>query len=231
MAQARTSLEALKEIDNFNNRSDERKLPFLLDNYEVIISSFHFSWCITTQVKGGLNNLLSTRWKLPNFIYVLFSNDQVDDSETLGGEIYKVLDDLFTFISRSILERKLELPKKARRFKPPSVVVVKTVAKSTENLEIDDFKLKRRTLNRAIQKEAANRQWRSINIDSILPGQRENFTDNGEDLSDEGFRKYWSFISEDLKSTVHPKENRHPKNNRMHKDVFQNSTSHGHNSL
>lgn len=173
-------------------------MPYILSNYEVFINSFHYSWCITTQIRGGLNNLLSSKWKLPNHLYIIFSNDQVDDSEILGGEIYKVLNDLFTYISRVLLERRVQLPKKARRFKPPSITVVKTVPKLAENLEMDDFKIKRRTFNRALQKEAANFYWRSINIDAILPSQKENFTSNGEDLSSEGFIKFWTFISEDL---------------------------------
>lgn len=96
------------------------------------------------------------------------------------------------------MERKTILPKKARRFKPPSIVIIKTVAKSAENLEIDDFKIKRRTFNRALQKEASNFQWRSINIDAIIPSDHSNFTKNGEDLSEDGFKRFWTFISEDL---------------------------------
>lgn len=204
LAQSKKTLENLRDADAFDNTNDRRKLIYLLDNFEVIMGTFHFSWCITTQIKGGLNYLLSTRWKLPNYIYILFSNDQVEDSEILGGEMYKVLNELFVYIGRSLIERKTILPKKARRFRAPIITVVKTAAKLAENLEIDDFKIKRRTLNRAIQKEAANMQWRSINIDSILPTNKDNFTTNGEDLSDEGFNKMWNFISDDLQQINSP---------------------------
>lgn len=206
LAQARKSLENLKDTNAFNNKGEKAKIPYIIDNFEITVSAFHFSWCITTQIRGGLNHLLLTKWRLPNYIYILFSNDQVDESEVLGGELYKVLDSLFSYISRALLERKIALPKKARRFKPPSIIIVKTVAKSSENLEIDDFKIKRRTFNRALQKEALNRQWRSINIDSILPSDHRNFSNNGEDLSDEGFIKFWNFLSEDLREQEKPRE-------------------------
>lgn len=200
LAQARRGLDQLKEGQNFNSRSDRKRLIYILENFEVLISTFHFSWSITTQIRGGLANLLSSRWRLPNYIYIVFSNDQVEDSEILGDEIYKVLDQLYTAINRMITDRKLVLPKKARCFKPPQIIVVKTVPKALHILNKDNFKIKRHTLNRAVQKSAQNWKWRSINIDSILLDTRDNFDDTGEELSDKGFTLFWSFISEDLKA-------------------------------
>lgn len=200
LANARRCIEALKDVDGFNNKTDKLEMLYILNNFEIFISTFHYSWCFTTQIRGGLTHLLSTKWKLPNYLYVVFSNDQIQDSEILGDEIYKVIQDLFTFIDRAITDRKVVLPKKARRYKSTEVVIVKTVAKETEKLLSNNFKNKRRSFNRALQKTAQNMKWRSINIDSILPTVKENFDDSGEDLSKEGMTLFWKFISEDIKS-------------------------------
>lgn len=202
LAQARRGLENLKEATAFDSKGDRsnKRLIYLLDNFEVCISSFHYSWCFTTQIRGGLANLLSTKWKLPNYIYIVFSNDQVQEADTLGDDIYKVLDKLFTFVNRSITERRLQLPKKARRYLPPKVIAVKTVARSTDKLNDNNFKIRRRSLNRAIQKSASDFKWRAINIDSILPTDNNNFDSNGEDLSEVGVKLFWKFLSDDLRS-------------------------------
>lgn len=172
---------------------------YILDNYEILIGTCHYSWCFTTQIRGGLTDLLSSRWKLPNAVYILFSNDQVEEAEILDGETYKVLNDLFTFINRSIIERRTNLPHKAKRRNPPEVTVVKTVAKSIELLNKNNFKNKRRTFNRALQKTAQNFKWRSINIDAIVPTEKDNFDENGDELSERGLKSLWHFLSEDSK--------------------------------
>lgn len=145
MSGARKSLDALKDSDAFNNRADRTNILYILDNFELTINTFHYSWSFTTQIRGGLTALLSSKWKLPNYLHVVFSNDQVSESEILGDEIYKVLQDLFTFINRKLLERKVVLPKKARHYKPTQVTIVKMVPKAMENL--NNFKNKRRTFD------------------------------------------------------------------------------------
>lgn len=210
LAKARRSLEEMKENDGFNNnRPIKGSLLYLLQNFEVIFGTCHYSWCFTTQIRGGLSSLLSTRWRLPNYIYVLFSNDQIQESDTLGDEIYKVLEDLFTFINRSLMERKDALPKKARRFKHSQITIVKTVAKSTNQLMANNFKNRRRNFNRALQKSALQLKWRSINIDSLVPTTEEYFEEDGNTLSDKGFRALWKFLSDDLKA-INNRESENP---------------------
>lgn len=113
--------------------------------------------------------------------------------------MYKVLEQLFTFINRAIIDRKVKLPKKAKRANPPGVVIVKTVPKAEELMNIHNFKNRRRTFNRALQKTAYNFNWRSINIDAVVPSNRANFRDNGEELSKQGAKLLWKFISDDIK--------------------------------
>lgn len=228
LAQARAVLEDLNDVESFSRATSKVRLPYLLENFEVLFGSFHHSWSFTTQILGGLNGLLSTKWRLPNYIYMLFSNDQISDSEVLGEELYDVLKELFTSVNRAITARKVLLPKKARRYKPPSVCVVRTVPKSERKQSEKTFKNKRRTLNRAIQKTAADFQWRTINIDNILPKQEKHFDDQGNDLSKEGFRVFWEFVSEDLRCveqsnnynngpTVHTQRSFGPIRNNYHK--------------
>lgn len=197
VAQARKVLNDLKEAEGFN-RVGKGKLLYLLEHFEVFIGACHYSWCFTTQIRGGLANLLSTKWRLPNYMYILFSNDQIEEADILKDEVYKVLEGLFTFINRAIISRKADLPTKSRRSDPPKITVVKTVAKSTEQLKIDNFKYRRRTLNRAIQKVASTFKWRSINIDSVVPDIASNFDQTGHNLSDEGMKLLWTFISDDV---------------------------------
>lgn len=194
----RKTFEELKEADGFD-RMGRQNLLYIIQQFEVFMGSCHYSWSFTTQIKGGLADLLSSKWKLPNYIYILFSNDQITESEVLGDEMYKVLENLFTFVTRAILNRKAELPKKAKRSNPPIITVVKTVAKSNDQLSVDNFKNKRRNLNRALQKVASNFKWRSINIDAILPDAKELFDDNGNELSNLGLKAFWKYISEDIK--------------------------------
>lgn len=175
-------------------------MPYILENFEIFFGSFHHSWAFTTQIRGGLNQLLSERWKLPSYIYLLFSNDQIEDSEILGDELYKVLNSLFTAVNRSLIDRKLLLPKKARRARPPGVIVVRTVPKSDRKQREKNFKNKRRSLNRAIQKTAQDFNWRSVNIDPILPTDETNFDEYGDELSAEGLRVFWNFLSDELKT-------------------------------
>lgn len=201
LVQLGRALEALKQADSFDRHhtKEPERLIYLLNNYEVIFGTFHHSWSFTMQIKGGLNYLLSMKWKLPNHIYIVFSNDQIQDSEILGDQLYPVLMDLFTTVSRAIEDCKILLPKKARRSKPPSITVVKTVPKSEQKQHEANFKNKRRTLNRALQKVASDFKWRTLNVDDILPRHARHFDDRGEDLSDEGLSIFWRFLSENLK--------------------------------
>lgn len=200
LAQLRAALEVLKDEDAFNHREGNTSKVYILDNYEVDFGTFHHSWSFTTQIKGGLNYLLSTKWRLPNHIFIIFSNDQIQESDILGDEIYSVLTDLFTFIVRAITERKTILPKKARRFCPPMISAIRTVPKAENRQQEKNFKNKRRTLNRAIQKVAVDFKWRTINIDDILPKSQHHFDDKGQDLSAKGLRVYWKFLSENLRT-------------------------------
>lgn len=200
LAKARKSLTDLKDTEAFSS-SGRGKLPFILENFEVCIGSCHYSWCFTTQIRGGLATLLSTKWRLPNFIYILFSNDQIQEADILGDETYKVLEDLFTFINRAIIARKTELPKKSRRCDPPSITIVKTVAKPQEQLNTANFKNRRRSFNRALQKISTIFGWRSINIDTIIPSEKSNFDDQGE-LSDQGMKVLWNYLSEHVRMLV-----------------------------
>lgn len=202
LSQARAVLQDLHDVDAFKSDTPKQRLPYILENYEVITGAFHHSWSFTTQIKGGLNSLLAERWKLPCYIYIFFSNDQIEDSEVLGEELHSVIKRLFTDISRSITERKVLLPKKSQRYKPPTVCVVRTVPKANKRQEEKNFKNKRRTLNRTLQRLASDFQWRSVNVDTILPSNETLFGSNGHDLSKEGFRLFWQFISDDLKALV-----------------------------
>lgn len=203
MAHARKVLEDLKNSDKFN-RMGRLKLPYILENFEIFVGSCHYSWCFTTQIRGGLANLLSTKWRLPNYIYIIFSNDQVTQVDVLKDEIYKILEGLFTFVNRELTARKLELPYKSRRFDPPKVTVIKTVAKSLQQLNAANFKNKRRTFNRALQKVATAFGWRSINIDSVTPEMPGSFDESGHNLSDDGMKLLWHFISDDVKKLHQP---------------------------
>lgn len=203
LALLRRGLETLKDGDAFSNQQ-KKKLLFMPENFEVIIGSFHYSWSFTTQIRGGLNTILGTRWRLPNYLYIFFSNDQVDDADILGDQVYPLLDKLFSYINRRLTERKVVLPKKARRYKPPIVTVVKTLPKAIDRLNENNFKIRRRTFNRALQKSALNFKWRAINIDTILPTTHSIFDDKGEDLSDLGLQCLWEFISEDLATMEYP---------------------------
>lgn len=196
---ARKTLNSLKDVELFNNKTNGRLLH-MLERYEVFIGSCHYSWCFTTQIRGGLADLLSTKWILPNYIYILFSNDQIEEVEILGDEIYKVLTGLFTFITRAIEDRKITLPRKSRRGGSTVITVIKTVAKSIDQLNLNNFKNKRRTFNRALQKVAQSFNWRSINIDSIIPTDSDNFDDRGNELSETGMKLLWKFISDDLRA-------------------------------
>lgn len=129
----------------------------------------------------------------------MFSNEQVEDSEILGDLIYTVLKELFTSIDRALTERRLFLPKRARRRNHTKVVVVKTMAKMEPRMKEHNFKNKCRTLNRALQKTAEEFKWSAINIDSVIPAQRELFNEKGHELTDHGFKKAIEFISDDLK--------------------------------
>lgn len=199
LAKMKVGLDALKDSDAFTNM-ERRNLPFLLEYFEIHISQCHYSWAFTTQIRGGLASLLSSKWKLPNHIYIIFSNDQVEECDILGEEIYKVLNNLFTFVSRVLTKRKTQLPKKARWSNPPKVTAVKTVAKSQTLLNQNNFKIRRRTLNRAIQKVAQNFNWRAINIDTIVPMDSNNFDEYGDQLSAQGIKTLWRFISEDVRA-------------------------------
>lgn len=203
LSQARIVMEEMKDIDSFKSGGPKTRLPFIFENFEVFVGSYHHSWSFTSQMLGGLNYLLSTKWKLPNYIYIFFSNEQISDMELLGEEFFPVLKKLFTNINRAIVERKSILPKKAKRFKPPVMCVVRTVTKSEDQQNSKNFKLRRRALNRTLQKLATEFQWKSINIDSILPKQAENFDERGNDLSKIGYQLLWQFISNDLRTMEH----------------------------
>lgn len=203
MAQTRKALDELKGTGGFN-RMGKSNLLYMLEHFEVYIGSCHYSWCFTTQIRGGLADLLSSKWRLPNYIYIMFSNDQIEEADVLKDQIYKVLEGLFTFINRAIITRKIELPLKSRRSDPPKITVVKTVAKATRQLNTANFKNRRRTFNRALQKVASTFKWRSINIDSIIPDVSSNFDQTGHNLSDEGLKLIWNFISDDVKRMHQP---------------------------
>lgn len=201
LAQIRSALETMKQGDSFNRNepANRGRLIYMLENYEVFFGTFHHSWSFTTQIKGGLNYLLSTKWKLPNYIYIVFSNEQIEEAEILQDEFYTVLDSMFSSVLRSINQRRAVLPRKAKRFRPPQIAVIRTVPKSNVKQNEKNFKNKRRTLNRAIQKVAADFKWRAINIDDILPKFDKHFNERGEELSEEGLRIFWNFLSDDLK--------------------------------
>lgn len=205
LARTRQGLENIKQRGGFTTQHiQNNKLPYLLENYEVILSPCHYSWAFTAQIKGGLAHLLSTKWRLPNHLYIIFSNDQVDDSDVLGDMIYKVLEELFTFVDRAILERKMALPRKAKRGIQTKFTVIKTVAKSQELLNRDNFKNRRRNFNRALQKISSNFNWRSVNIDAIIPTKKAFFDEQGNDLLEEGAEAFWEFISQDLMDRENP---------------------------
>lgn len=199
MSRARKYLLDLQDKGKFASagREHENNQLYLLDNFEVITSIYHGSWAFTAQIKGAFNDLLSTKWKLPNYIILAFSNDQIEDLDILGNEIYPVLNSIFCNISRGITSRKLQLPKKALRVQPPTVIVVRTVTRSAKAQEVNNFKFKRRTLNRAIQETALKYNWKTINIQTILPHLDDLFDDRG-DLSEEGFRTFWKYISQEV---------------------------------
>lgn len=189
----------LQDAGSFSRIEKERNRPqlFMLDNFEIITSIYHGSWAFSAQMKGGFNELLSTRWKLPNYIVMVFSNDQIEELNVLGDEIYPILNTIFCNVCRGITSRKLQLPKKAMRAKPPTVIVVRTVTRPARMQDVNNFKFKRRTLNRAIQDTALKYNWKTINIQTILPGLNEQFNDKG-DLSEEGFRAFWKYISQEI---------------------------------
>lgn len=198
LSQARMVLLNMKELDNFSGHNPRQRLPYLLDNYEVITSPYHHSWSFTTQIKGGFNHLLSSKWRLPNYILIIFSNKQIQDVDILGDGIHEVIMNLFTSIARAITERKDILPKKARRFKPPQIIVIRTLPKLDARMKEGNFKFKRRTLNRVLQRLASDFQWNSINIDAILPSCDKHFDESGHELSEEGFRQMWMHISQTI---------------------------------
>lgn len=201
LALIKGGLEDLGNNDLFSSSTARQSLPYLLNQYEVVISQCHYSWAFTTQIKGGLAHLLSTKWKLPNYIYIMFGNEQVKECDILGDEIYKVLENLFTFVNQAIIDRKIKLPRKAKRINPPGIVIVKTVPKAEGLMDVANFKNCRRTFNRALQKTAYNFNWRSINIDAIVPSITPNFRDDGEELSRLGSKLLWKFLSDDIKTT------------------------------
>lgn len=198
LAQSRPALDNLRELNNFNSNAPRQRLPYILEYYETIIGAYHHSWSFTTQIKGGFNFLLSTKWRLPNYIIIMFSNRQIEDTEVLRDEAHAVLKDLFTAISRAIAERKVKLPKKARRFKPPQMIIMRTLPKADRRMREQNFKLRRRSLNRVLQRLAAEFQWRSINIDAVLPSCEKHFNESGHELSEEGFRQMWLHISQTI---------------------------------
>lgn len=114
LAQLRSSLKSLKQADSFNSKRDSAasSLLYILTHFEVLFGTFHHSRSFTTQIKGGLNHLLSTKWKLPNYIYIVFSNEQIQESEILGDEIYSVLNRLFTALAELSLREKCCCPEK-----------------------------------------------------------------------------------------------------------------------
>lgn len=221
----RSALDELRDNDNFINTGSRQRLPFILENFEVYFGTYHHSWSFTTQIKGGLKDLLSTKWKLPNYIYIVLSNDQIEDSEILGDLLYDVLNATFMDVSRLLTERKVILPKRARRFKPPAVCIVRTVPKSEMKQNTNNFKNKRRTLNRALQQVAADFKWRTVNVDTIRPKVDSHFDEKGDELSTQGLRLFWEFISEDLKGWDSGTPPKTPINNpiigREHKDIYK----------
>lgn len=186
-----TALKYLRPLIH-NGRKDENP-PYLTSRYDCYWEVDYNGKTVWEQIRNSLIAIMNTRWKLPNYIIILFSNKAVVDTLHIAQHLYIPLNNLGDFINRTIFQRTSELPARALRPSDPQVLLIRTVSKSDKYQELNNFKNKRRTFNKALQKMAERNQFKSINIDDILPA-KDLFEGNGN-LSLVGFAIYWNFIS------------------------------------
>lgn len=84
-----------------------------------------------------------------------------------------------------------------RKSSNPTVVVVRTVSKSKKFQDLNNFKNKRRTFNKALQKMGERSSFFTMNIDEITP-RKEIFESDGG-LSPTGFNVFWNCINIEIK--------------------------------
>lgn len=171
--------------------------PYFTSRYDIYWSIDYEAKNLWSQIQNSLVKLMNDRWKLPNYILLLFSNKCVNDTLHYAQYLHIPMNALGDFINRVIFERNAELPTRALRATDPQIVLIRTVSKSEKFQEMNNFKNKRRTFNKAVQRLAERSNFRAINIDEIMP-KRDLFEENGG-LAQTGFATFWSCINIDIR--------------------------------
>lgn len=180
-----------------NNGRKQDMPPYFTSRYDVYWQIEYDNRNIWSQIKNAFVNLLNKRWKLPNYLVIIFSNKCVNDTLHYAQHLYIPMNALGDFVNRMIFERTTELPTRALRAADPQVMLIKTVSKLATLQDTNNFKNKRRPFNKAVQKLVERNHFRSINIDEIMPG-KDLFEKDGE-LSPVGFSTFWNSINLDIK--------------------------------
>lgn len=188
---------ATKYLRSFMRPGNQRSPPYLGSRYDVKYEINYKDKGTWVQIRNSLTALMNDNWKLPNYLLIIFSNKSVQETLHYAHDLDIPMNSLSDFINRVFFERTAALPCKALRPSDPQVVVVRTVSKSQKFQDLNNFKNKRRTFNKALQRMSERVRFRSLNVDDILPG-KDIFEPDGE-LSPMGFQLFWNYISLDIK--------------------------------
>lgn len=167
--------------------------PYFTSRYDLKWDIDYDSKACWSQIRNSFARMLNQHWKLPNYIIIIFSNKCIQETLHYAQQLYLPMNALGDFINRAIFQRTTELPARALRPSDPQVILVRTVSKSDKFQELNNFKNKRRTFNKAVQKLSERNGFKSINIDQILPS-KDIFNSSG-DLSAEGYNIFWNDIN------------------------------------
>lgn len=190
------AIKYLRPLINSGRRTESP--PYFTSRYDIFWEIDYEAKNFWSQIRNSLVKLMNARWKLPNYIIIIFSNKCVNDTLHYAQHLYIPMNALGDFISRVIFERTSELPTRSIRSTDPQVVVIRTVSKSDKFQELNNFKNKRRTFNKALQRMGERSSFRTVNIDEVTP-QKQLFDDNG-DLSPNGFNTFWNCINIDIRN-------------------------------
>lgn len=141
-----TAVKYLKMLINNGRKNDAP--PYLTSRYDCYWELTFDTKNIWAQILNGLTNLLNRRWKLPNYIIVVFSNKCVQDTVHIANNLHIPMNMLGDHMNRIIFERTADLPPRALRSSDPQILLIRTVSKSNTFQELNNFKNKRRTLTK-----------------------------------------------------------------------------------
>ena len=165
-----------------------------------------------TRITNALAKAVNENAYLPKHVIVLLDEIFVNFAAPYAERMTRWLLTLENDIGKND-----QLPERARPFRPPTMLIIKPVAKPSWIQDEKAYTKKKCTIKRYLREQIKfSKYMASLNIDTILPKSANLFNLKGN-LNGQGHAEFWYFIDQTIDLVDNPKPT--PILNSSNKDV------------